>query len=34
MTKAITLMKGDGIGPEICDAVMRILKAAEADVEF
>lgn len=34
MTKLITLMKGDGIGPEICDAVMRILKAAEADVEF
>lgn len=34
MTKAITLMKGDGIGPEICDAVMRILSAAEADVEF
>lgn len=34
MTKTITVMKGDGIGPEICDAVMRILAAAKADVAF
>lgn len=34
MTKTITVMKGDGIGPEICDAVMRILTAAKADVSF
>lgn len=34
MTKTVTLMKGDGIGPEICDAVIRILKAADADVVF
>lgn len=34
MTNKITVMKGDGIGPEICDAVMLILKAAKADVTF
>lgn len=34
MTKTITVMKGDGIGPEICDAVMQILTAAKADVAF
>ena len=34
MTKKITVMKGDGIGPEICDAVMQILEAAHADVTF
>lgn len=34
MTNKITVMKGDGIGPEICDAVMQILKAAKADVTF
>ncbi|MBO4947390.1 MAG: isocitrate/isopropylmalate dehydrogenase family protein [Lachnospiraceae bacterium] len=30
----ITVFKGDGIGPEITDAVMDILKAAGADLEF
>ncbi len=34
MTNKITVMKGDGIGPEICDAVMQILNAAKADVTF
>lgn len=34
MTNKITVMRGDGIGPEICDAVMQILKAAKADVTF
>lgn len=34
MTKTVTLMKGDGIGPEISDAVMRILKVADADIMF
>ncbi len=34
MTQTVTVMKGDGIGPEICDAVMRILKAANADITF
>lgn len=30
----ITLIPGDGIGPEITDAVVRILKAAKADLVF
>lgn len=34
MTNKITVMKGDGIGPEICDAVMQILNTAKADVTF
>lgn len=34
MTQTVTVMKGDGIGPEICDAVIRILKAANADITF
>lgn len=34
MTKTITVFKGDGIGPEICDAVLKILKAAKADLNY
>ncbi|MCA0237498.1 MAG: NADP-dependent isocitrate dehydrogenase [Bacteroidetes bacterium] len=30
----ITIAKGDGIGPEIMDATLKILKAAEARVDF
>lgn len=30
----VTVFKGDGIGPEITDAVLDILKAAGADLEF
>lgn len=30
----ITVFKGDGIGPEITDAVMEILNAAGADLEY
>jgi isocitrate dehydrogenase len=30
----ITLAKGDGIGPEIMDATLRILQAAEAPLEY
>jgi len=33
MTK-ITVFKGDGIGPEITDAVLEILEAAGADLEY
>ena len=33
MTK-VTLFRGDGIGPEICDSVVRIFEAAHVDVEF
>lgn len=34
MKKTITVFKGDGIGPEIVDAVLQILKAAKADLDF
>lgn len=34
MTQKITVLQGDGIGPEISDAVMKILTAANCDVEF
>jgi isocitrate dehydrogenase (NAD+) len=33
MTK-VTLFKGDGIGPEICDSVVRIFDCLKIDVEF
>jgi isocitrate dehydrogenase (NAD+) len=32
MTTTVTLIRGDGIGPEICDAALRILKEAGADL--
>ncbi len=34
MTKTVTVFKGDGIGPEIVSAVMRILKCAEANLDY
>lgn len=34
MRKTITYAKGDGIGPEIMDAAIKILKAANADLEY
>lgn len=34
MTKRITIAYGDGIGPEIMDAVIKILKYAKARVDF
>ncbi len=34
MTKTITVFRGDGIGPEITDAVLDILKAANAPLDF
>lgn len=30
----VTLIKGDGIGPEISDAVVKIIKASGADIEW
>lgn len=30
----VTLIKGDGIGPEICDAMIRVLDAAKAPIEW
>ncbi len=32
--RTITVFKGDGIGPEITDAVLDILKAAQVDLDF
>lgn len=32
--KTITVFKGDGIGPEITDCVLEILKAAKAELEY
>jgi isocitrate dehydrogenase (NAD+) len=32
--KPVTLIRGDGIGPEISDATLRIIEAAGAQVEF
>ncbi|MFW5892321.1 MAG: NADP-dependent isocitrate dehydrogenase [Bacteroidota bacterium] len=32
--KRITVAKGDGIGPEIMDAVLKILKSAKAEIAF
>ncbi len=34
MSRKITLIRGDGIGPEITDSAMRIFKAAGADIEW
>ncbi len=34
MTDTITVFKGDGIGPEITDCVLRILDAAGADLNY
>ena len=34
MADTITVFKGDGIGPEITDCVLRILDAAGADLIY
>ncbi len=34
LRKTVTLLRGDGVGPEITDAVLRILERAGAPVEF
>jgi isocitrate dehydrogenase (NAD+) len=34
MTKTITVIPGDGIGPEVTDATLEVLKAAGADLEY
>ena len=33
-TRAVTLIRGDGIGPEVADAVVSILEAARAPLSF
>ncbi|MGZ3408424.1 MAG: isocitrate/isopropylmalate family dehydrogenase, partial [Polyangia bacterium] len=34
MTRTVTLIRGDGIGPEISAATLEILKCAGADLAF
>lgn len=34
MTQTVTVFRGDGIGPEITDAVLRVLKAAGAGLAY
>jgi isocitrate dehydrogenase (NAD+) len=34
MTRTCVLVPGDGIGPEVCDAVVRVLEAAGADLAW
>lgn len=34
MKKTVTFAKGDGIGPEIMDATLKILKAANVNIDF
>src|ERR671914_3071812 len=34
MARTITLIPGDGIGPEVTEAVVRVLSAARADIEW
>jgi isocitrate dehydrogenase (NAD+) len=34
MSHVITLIPGDGIGPEVTEAVLRIIKAAAVDIEW
>jgi isocitrate dehydrogenase (NAD+) len=34
MTKTITVIPGDGIGPEVTDATLEVIKAAGAELEY
>jgi isocitrate dehydrogenase (NAD+) len=34
MSRTVTLIPGDGIGPEVSEAVVRIFKAAHVDIEW
>ena len=34
MSRTITLIPGDGIGPEVTEAVLRVFQAAGVDVEW
>jgi isocitrate dehydrogenase (NAD+) len=34
MSRVVTLIPGDGIGPEVTEAVVRILKASGLDIEW
>ena len=32
--KKVTLIKGDGIGPEVVDSALRVLEAAGAEIQW
>ena len=34
MSQTITVIPGDGIGPEVTQSVIAVLKAADADLEY
>lgn len=34
MSRAVTLIPGDGIGPEVTDATLRVIEAAGVDIEW
>ena len=34
MTKTVTVIPGDGIGPEVTDATLSVLRASGADLEY
>lgn len=34
MGTSLSLIRGDGIGPEICEAVVKVLAAAKADIDW
>ena len=34
MSKTIAVIRGDGIGPEISDATLRVLDALELDIAY
>ena len=34
MIKTVTVIPGDGIGPEVTDATLSVLRASGADLEY
>ncbi len=34
MSTPVTLILGDGIGPEVMDATLRVMRSAGADLEY
>ena len=34
MSKTAAVIKGDGVGPELVDAMLKVTEAAGTDVEF
>ena len=34
MTKKVALIKGDGVGPELCDGMLKVMEAVGTEVAF